>query len=547
MSRKEESQVIEKEGKVTEQRRPNRRSKQRRPKQKPEYTGKNGNDISWHAKEQVLLDAAAAIPWSWATGKNITVPSVMQGQPNATFSLPTIAALRVATVPGVGSKHSDAINIASQALYTDIRRNLKSANQYEASDVMIYVMACADILQMTIWMRRLYATTPLYSFTNASLPDALIKAQGVNPSDLHNRATEFRSRINQLIYKASQIWMPKGFDYITRAKWLFGGYFSEGDSIKDQIYMFTPGLFRKYVYDETADYAGSLEPFVPIKSYVDDASALTVDDLCDYLDQMIEALIGDSDFQNIAGDLYNCYGAGGVETFEMIPEDAIIYPTFSEEVLEQIQNARCLNAYAWAFENFDDYLDVFKVSQNETNNVMIIKNQFDIDFSMLTEQQKNLWKNGVVADSYYPLVNVHKDPSTGKTMIITRDTNVLMNLVQDGDKFTVTTEVASEIVLGIDIVITRETDGAFQFYEFTSSGTRGYANTAINTTMMMKISNFHYFPIIYSSLTANGAPASGRLGELDEVSLISPIQLQDLNRVDLMSLLAVPNIGKVSK
>lgn len=529
--------------------------------------GKAPNDISWHAKSAQLLHDASCIPWSWATGRSIRRSSVLHGaipadaNAQANMYLPGIEVIRTVMTPGVGGNGETAINRAANSLYTDIRRELKSANQYEASDVIIYMMAVAEIIAFISWATRLYGTVMSYSFANEYMPDALIKAQGVDPQSLKHHPAEFRGRLNTAIAYASKIWIPKGFDYLTRARWEYANYYSEGENIKDQLYMLAPGLFRKFVYDESRDYAGSLEPFFYITGMHQD-HLYTYEEICEALEEMISALIGDTDFNNIAGDLFNRYGAGGVETFSLVPDGAIVQPVFSIEVLEQFQNAKCCYPVHAVFYELSNYGvtkrdDFFRISQNETDNILVIPR--DIDVINGDDRTENIIRYGCI-DGYTPILNVHDSPSEEKTMLVSRMSNVItdINAVATGGNeihFYFRMDVSAEWVVGYEFITFTGPQLAdltmFASAQVLPAVGSTYSDFDERYTALKTI--FHYSPLFVRQMVYNRAdvrsykPEIFMYGEQDIVAPIKASQLEDINRVDLLSLFAVPDVGAVVK
>lgn len=539
MRKNDKEKEFEEEKKLDERTSNNKRSSSRKPQSRRNYKGKEGNDIGWHAKSQQLLNDCASVPWSYSTGRDLIRSHVGTHSELADghFVLPGIFAMKTVLTPGVSTTQSDAINVAAQAMYTDIRSQLKSANAYDSSDVMIYMCEMAEIKAFIAFIRRILGTPLNYSFMNSFLPDALIRAQGVNPDGIHAHYAEYRSRANQIIAKASQIWWPKGFDYVTRAEWEYGNYYTEGESIKDQIYMFTPGLFRKFTYDEERDYAGMLQPCIKFNF----GALHTMDDLLDALSDMIDSVVGDSDFQNIAGDLFNRYGAGGVETFSLIPESYIINPALSFEVLEQIQNSKCLTFVKDTFDAFTvgTRNTMFDVAQDEARNMLLVENKYSVDVLNADTRVR------MEADLYAPIFTVDKNPDVTKTMLITRCANVVTNAeladIEGGIRINFTYDVAMELVVGYDYYWISET-GVLQRVASSTANLRDWSRLVI-------ISPFHYHPLHDIAVVTEGknGPYPLVCGSIDTYAVISPEQIKDMNRVDLMSLFAVPNVGSVNK
>lgn len=549
MSKKNEKFEEKKIGTETEKDdRPQRSSRRRRRggrngNYNPKEATKGGNDLSWHWKDALLGTAATSIPWSWATGRRVKLGHA-EGANTAdkSYVMPGICTLHTVLTPGVGIDKTTAINIAAQALYTDVRRMLKSANAYEASDVVIYILAVGEIMARISFYTRLYATAMLYSYKNNYLPDALITAQGVDPTDLHNHPLEFLSRVNQAIAKASQIYIPKGFDFLERCRWEYANYYSEGTDIKDQIYMFTPGLFRKFRYDETADYAGALIPSIKYGG-----NLKTVDELVYDLNEAIDALVGDTDFANIAGDLMNRYGEGGVMNFSLIPQDAIINIVSGPaafETLEQMQNARILlgiySAYTHIDLNDESTHTIFKVGQNETTNSLVIDN--NIVFSWVGGQATKDFLRYI--DTTDSLLNVHENPSPEKTMLITRFQNMVSEYESVGTDAAYTVEAAADLVLCARFwrytYIDDSQSYVLNYYQ--------YNGTMDPTTLSNNIGNvipFHYAPTLYLPNSANTALID-LIGAFDITAPFKVEWLKDINRVDMMMLFAVPDVGKLA-
>lgn len=522
--------------------------------------GEKGNDLAWHSKSQQLLFDNASIPWSWATGKSIRRHMNYDLQATAEvrdqeYYLPGICSIRTVHTPGVANNGADAINQAAMSLYTDIRRMLKSANVYEASDVIIYMMAVAEILAYISWATRIYGTLMLYSYTNTYVPTALLHAQGVNAEELKAHPAEFRGRINVLIAKASQIWIPKGFDFLERMKFIYANYYTEGPSMKDQLYMWTPALFRRFELDEEGDYKGQLVPKFIIPRASDNIENLwNMDQICKTLESMIDALIGDSDFQNIAGDLFNRYGAGGVETYQLIPENVIVQPVISIEVLEQMQNARCLNIVHNLYNTFftananikTNPTAFWTISQDETRNILIIPNTINMgidDYALLVNA-----KYGALD----PILVIHDNPSPEKTMLISRQTNLIFHGEEDlTEGATFWFDVACEWVVEIDYVYKSSDQIAGAEYAVTTeigSESNNSGDMERFLTVISVMSSFHYHPLMFLVRRSTTIPTLGHyaFGEQDIVAPISAASLKEINRVDLLSLFAVPDVGKVT-
>lgn len=210
-----------------------------------EYVGSQ-NDPAWYNRNTRLIQDAAKIPFSNQLGALVDMGETLQTKVPGTnyvssFSVPGVMALKMMNVPGIATTASDGPNLAAAGLFQFIRKNLSTVATYAAADVMMYVLGLDSIYSQYANIARVFGIVNAYSSINLYMPDALLRAGygfsagewGIIRMNLNN----YRSRFNNLIYKASSLYLPTDFTITSRHAWLYSNYFMDGASAKAQLYI----------------------------------------------------------------------------------------------------------------------------------------------------------------------------------------------------------------------------------------------------------------------------------------------------------------------
>lgn len=300
-----------------------------------EDTSRSGNDPAWYAANPILLRDAASYPFSYVTGaSNIHDPSVWQDANIETAPLmqvPGIASFHIYPCVGTAINATDPINVASQSVYSFVRHANSGHSNYDPADLMIYIMAMANMYSFLVWCQRLYGYALTYDQRNRYIPKDLIRANNVDADDLTNNLANFRFWINTLIAKMVSFAVPATMSVFSRMSFMYSDYYIEGTSIKEQLYQFVPDGFYKFGLDE--DSLGNLtwEP-------LDWTTPMKVDDIMVYGEDMFNAIWSQEDFGIMSGDILKAYGDNIIK-LSQIPESYSMVPKFDAMVLTQMKNA----------------------------------------------------------------------------------------------------------------------------------------------------------------------------------------------------------------
>lgn len=297
------------------------------------------NDPMWYAQDAALLRQAASIPFSWSTGtiSDLNIADPIGISAGTQLVAPGCIAFRMMPSVGYATSPTDPINIAAFSVYSYVRHaNAGSAN-YDAPDLMCYLIAMANIYAAINHLMRIYGTSRLYSTRNRYMPRALLDAMGADYDDVVLHQADLRYGINMLINKAASFATPANMTYFNRYSMLYRSLYTEGTSPKDQIYLYTPAAFYRYNGDTAGPTAMTAMPWT-YASNSNPTNSMTVDAMLTFVDNLLNPLMQSEDFNIMSGDILKAYGDSGIWKLTSLPEDYVVTPEFNIGVLEQMRN-----------------------------------------------------------------------------------------------------------------------------------------------------------------------------------------------------------------
>lgn len=118
------------------------------------------------------------------------------------------------------------------------------------------------------------------------------------------------------------------------------GLYVDSTTEKAQTYMYTPSSFFQFQLD--SDGAGMLQAttFLPIQ--IGDGNGISITQLENYVNGMINPLLANEDFNIMSGDILKAFGPGGIVTLPVTDENYKVVPSYNQEVMSQIENATIL-------------------------------------------------------------------------------------------------------------------------------------------------------------------------------------------------------------
>lgn len=308
--------------------------------------GSKDNDPSWYALNPQLLKDAASFPYAWPLGNKLNVGA--RGKLINEGSLPGIMVMNWVPTIGYSSDGTSPINVASINTYTKVRHDNSGHANYDHADYMMYLLAMDSVYAFHSWMRRVYGCMLTYSNTNRYYPRAIVQAMGVDFDDLQGNLADFRQYINTYAIKASALAVPAKMSFMTKHYWMSEGLYYDSQQDKPQTYLFNPLGFYRFTLSEGETPHGMLK-FARMFSDGSSSSAAAgcyrttvkwkLSDFVRYGDSLLAPIISDEDFGIMSGDTLKSFGIGGCYTLPVTEETYTVLPSYSSEVLDQIQNA----------------------------------------------------------------------------------------------------------------------------------------------------------------------------------------------------------------
>lgn len=170
------------------------------------------NDWQYYAVTEQIAKDIGSIPYNKLPGASVKLEAIVNGEKSALSYMPqSVCVLRYLTTCGRATERTSGINMAAVQLYTFVRHANSGARNYEAADLMMYILAMRDIYAEYFELKRVIGLAMSYTYTNKNLPDLLIQACGVDPIDLRRNLAQYRGRLNVLAEKINSWAVPKYF------------------------------------------------------------------------------------------------------------------------------------------------------------------------------------------------------------------------------------------------------------------------------------------------------------------------------------------------
>lgn len=545
----------------------------------PNVTCSKDNDWTWYAASEQLLRDSASFSYNYPLGSPINWNSMREDKND--LAIPGVMSFETSTCFGFTDDANDAINIASRNIYTYVRHANSGSSNYDAPDLMIYLMAMDSIYSTLAYLKRVYGIANVYSYTNRYLPQTLVRANHIDFDDLLANLSDYRGKINALVVKAGSMCVPDTMPIFKRHTWLYSGlYYDTPTDDKAQIYMHVPHGYWRAEYNSSAAPGVFLQfhPWWKQETGADKPKTdfvITMGRALSVLTDMLDAVLSNESFNIMSGDILKAYTAGSIVKLEQIPESYTVVPTYSEEVLDQIQNLTMMGYFASE-----------RVPGYNTSLYEAIDSATQLPSGYLTSVPyffigDNYVGNDVFGglETYYDnrMVNfTHGNIAPQDTMVATRLTNIAnRDYLPTGAKPVIRCDTLGSDVTHLGVIWEyAKVDGQYglQHIDFTTSM---YKQTASVLDTQEHIENylkwtlteyarlghqaglldmFYRHPFVrygqYVSISADGgdasgfAPAYGTIFDADYWTILSEQDLINMNRTALLSLFNIIQYGR---
>lgn len=513
------------------------------------------NDISWYTKYPNLLQAAGSFPYPYRPGMSLnigqyTIPTVsnpIQRQ----FVIPGVMVLDWVPSVGYSKTATDPASIMAKEIYAKVRAAFSGSLDADGPDFVVYLGALDSIFTYLAWLKRLYRVMNAWTPENYVLPDVVLSAMGftaANILSLRQHRTQLWQCINELILMSRKFTCPAVMDLFNRHYWMSDNVYTDSPDINSQFYLFNPTALYKYAALDMPDGnpGPGLQMTLMPQFNSSNASNISVELFYQFGRSLIDALVAWDDAYTINGYLQRAYA--GVPTFivEELPQDAVLLPQYTEEVLTQIENSRAI-----PFGRYWDFSDLsgLNVTQDVPSNAVISDPTVTLDMLQ------------AVADSFQRCVTTSPtlsarspSPTVADSVIASRLQCAVKSYTMSGNSATLKITAATEIPVAWHIYKTVRASNVWgtggipypQVVNFTYQTGAGSTTTAGEMIAMLEEAlgvfeaeqfDWHPFSFVTRSSYYNATPNAGCFvaGDTHNITSITVTDLENLHKICVYS------------
>lgn len=529
------------------------------------------NDAAWYAQNPQLMRDYASFPYGLPLGSGLEAYNTPYGPKN----IAGVMRIKFAPTITISSTQTDAVNTAMRNIYTFVRHVNSGHTNYDAPDLMMYLLAMDSVYMYAEFMRRIVGFALAYTPTNRYYPRVLIQANDVDFEDVQAHLPQLRGYVNQFAVKAGSMCVPNSMPYMARHSWLAATYFLDSQTDKAQTYIFVPGKYNLAVPNTAAPTMLQLTGITPASG-----SLAKVSDLISFGEKLLTPILTSEDFNVMSGDILKAFGVDGIVKMMGVPDGYMVMPTYSPEVLSQIENATISG------DNFNG-----AIAQGTGINEGYLHPSYTAYASIQVYGDppsnpgtENTWTSMANTLAGANIVNMHHGGVTPEeTMVATRLRAIYANAgatglpisfaenTPTGDMFNVSISMTlvacgSEVAYGAKIYQLAVVSGATDIIEYPISTllTVGYMPgqtvypvyaAQYYSNVLCALASFDWAPMVIPGFAACSATgensamrrAQGSTLDEDNFTVLSAGNIQQLHDVALLSEFSVPQMGAFSK
>lgn len=339
--------------------------------------GTRPNDWSWYAGNEQL----ARLSGEFSYYSRLGIPITKRGRSMTTaggfklqcddgvYNIPGILVYSILPTIGRNRFAYDTATISASSLFSFVNHALgKKVTSYERSDLFMTTIAASNIYALYAEMMRVYALTRTYKYSelNRYMPDAVLTALGYDADDFRRNIRDFRQWLVTFASRVSTvIWVPKDINYFKKMQFINESLYADNNLDTGKAQLYVTRLAGYYKWTPVASETGSsltMKLFKP-KS----GNLFTYQTLTAFAEELLNAMVSDQDFCDMAADIRTAYGKENLVTIPDAPDDFSIEVEYSLEILTQLQNAESLDIF-----DQDDLANFYpKLSITQSGNIII--------------------------------------------------------------------------------------------------------------------------------------------------------------------------------
>lgn len=332
------------------------------------FSRKKTNDPSWYVANPSIVKDVANLPFAVYNGvtyKQFNQVSLYgpDSDSNMKVTIPGVATYKYIPWYGTATPTS-SLNLTMRALYSFVRHVNSGRTNYEAPDLMIYIMAMDNVYLLIHEIKRLLRLAYLYVLENRDIPNRVFSALGIDADDLVSNLANYRAQLNTRIAKANSLAVPANFNLFKRRAVMGSVVLTDEPNRPTQLIL--PASDGYFMYDGTASTGSTLQFVTPYQEPTTADSALAIrggdnafyrvktpiNNYFQLLDRMLTALLSDEDINIMSGDIIKAYGDNLYKLPFLEPNEVqdIIH---DENLLLQFSNSTVLDIPGASFARYN--------------------------------------------------------------------------------------------------------------------------------------------------------------------------------------------------
>ena len=321
-----------------------------------------------YALTPVLQEMAASLPFGRALGSqtdfvSASLLSISDGtisNESVPSTFPGIMTLSWLPTIGISEGPTSPVSLAGRKLYYFVRHANSGHVNYDAPDLTNYIVAADSAFFMFSYFRRALGMLNTFSPLNRYYAQYAMESAGFNYDDLFHNAAELSFFLNQTAAKMRSLVLPKSIAYYQRHSALSDNIYADADDARAQTYQFVPAGWYVWTEPTSGDVTNhklwhlSFHPNPGITDnpstrssdnesrYAqrpDRGSLLTLANMREIMDGILEPLLLSEDFNIMSGDILKAFGSDVIVGVSEVPIGYTIAPVYDEDALDQIRNA----------------------------------------------------------------------------------------------------------------------------------------------------------------------------------------------------------------
>lgn len=533
---------------------PNKKPSGYDDRRKGKYTT---NDSTWYALSEAILRDSASLPFSNPVGSQIAeMASSALAQ-----SIPGICILHMEPALGNSRFNGNALQKAALKYYAFIRQANSGAKNYEAPDLLMYLLGVTTVYELCAEFQRIYGLRKQFSNYNLYIGKAVCEALGYDYESFVGNAADIRARFNSLIsFVNKSFHIPKGLKILERRIFCNSSIFVDHPGSKFQMYAYRMDHYLQFT---GTDYVtGSALVGKTIRELAGNATGtyITASNLLDAIENLLVKLAADEDIQIMSGDILKAYGNNVVEMGELDAEwsTPVVYDV---PVLGQIHNAH-INFYPTTSNasTVQFYVESGVVSTTSGASVLDypVVYQKDGEIRSIPVTQDTIsGVDGLVGFGNLNILDIPvEQPTPADVMECTR----LQCIADRNDELQIDPSAApvysiicgSEVFKSLEVFVNNSGDGSMGYLtpimlyttdKYFSSSTAAAVGKLKNAAVL---SNFDWAPLLQSAsesqstIPAENGKCTGLIGDISNYTVPGVEFYRNIHRSAILGLLDIP-------